>query len=117
MADVVAEARGFGQRRIQTEPAGDGDTDLGDLEGVREARDVVVALRVHEDLGFVFETAECLRVEDAVAVSLEAGSPGVRLLWDGTSDRVGRKCCARRENSPFLDLRYQAVSEHEPVHC
>ena len=56
--------------------------DLGHLEGVRQARDVVVALGVDEHLRLVLEPAEGLGVEDPVAVALEGRPVAVGRLRD-----------------------------------
>ena len=42
-----------------------------------------------EDLGFVLEAAECLAVEDAVAVALVFGADVRGRLWDGAAGGLG----------------------------
>jgi hypothetical protein len=74
VAEVVTEADRLGEVLVQAECSGDRARDPGGLEGVREARAVMVALRVDEDLRLVLEPAEALRVDDAVAVALERGA-------------------------------------------
>ena len=76
----------------------------------------MIALRIHEDLGLVLEAPEGFGVEDPVAVSLEAGSPRIGLLRDGASNGIRRQGGAGRKDLPFLDLRHQTVTEHEPGH-
>ena len=78
--DVMAEADRLGQRLVEGEIAGDGTADLGHLKGVGEPGDVVVALRVHEDLRLVLQTAECLRMQNAIAITLERRAPRIRIL-------------------------------------
>ena len=88
--DVVAEAQRLGQRLVERQVAGDGAADLGDVEGVGEPGDVVVALGVHEDLGLVLQPAERLRVEDAVTVALERGAVAVGELGHRPALRLRR---------------------------
>ena len=64
----------------------------GDFEGVGEARAIVVAFVVDEDLGLVFEPAEGGRVDDAVAVAL-VGAAVVGLSRVSPAAAVGR--CAQ----------------------
>jgi hypothetical protein len=63
--------------------------DLRDLERVRHARAVVVALGGDEHLRLVLQAPEGLGVDDAVAVALECGAIGIRLLGAFTAPRVG----------------------------
>ncbi len=84
------EAQRLGQRLVERQVAGDGAADLGDVEGVGEPGDVVVALGVHEDLGLVLQPAERLRVEDAVTVALEGGAVAVGELGHRPALRLRR---------------------------
>ena len=74
VADIVAEGGGLRQVFVQVEGAGDGAGDLGDLQRVGEPGDVVIAGGGDEDLGLVLEAAECLAVDDAVAIALVLGA-------------------------------------------
>jgi len=88
MAQVMGQADGFGQVLVDRQGAGDGAADLGDLQRMRQAGAVVVALIVDEDLGLVLQAAEGSGVQDAVAVALEGGAV-VRLVFRvGTAPRV-----------------------------
>ena len=82
------EDQALRQLLVQAQGPGHRAPDLRPLQAVGEARAVVVALVVHEDLGLVLEPAEGRAVDDAVAVALEAraqrvlrppGSGGPRL--------------------------------------
>ena len=79
---VVPEGDGLGQRHV--EPAGPGDAGghLGHLEGVGEPGALVV-VGEDEDLGLAGQPPERRRVQDPVAVALEAGAPRVGLLGSG----------------------------------
>src|SRR5438132_11147924 len=70
MPEVVAEADGFGEDFIEAKRLGDRARDLRDLEHVCQARAKVIAFRREKDLRLVFEPAERLAVDDAVAIAL-----------------------------------------------
>ena len=80
VAEVMPEADGLGKVLVEVQGTGDGSGDLGDLQGVRQAGHVVVTKGRDEDLRLVLEAAECLGVEDAVAVPLELSADGAGLL-------------------------------------
>jgi len=79
LQEVLVEAQGPPERA----------RDLRDLERVRQAGPEVIVLVRHEDLRLEVEAAEGGAVDDAVAVSLEAGSVGVRIFADGPAAAVG----------------------------
>ena len=66
-----AERDRLGEVLVQAENAAERAGDLAGLDRVRQARPVVVALVIDEDLGLVLEAAEGGAVDDAVAVALE----------------------------------------------
>ncbi len=78
VAQVVAQGNGLCQVLVQAQGPGDGPGDLRDLEGVGQARPVVVAEGRQEDLGFMLEPPEGLGMNDAVPVPLEGRPDGVR---------------------------------------
>ena len=78
--EVVRQGDGFGQVLVQAECARQGARHLRGLHRVRQARPVVVALVIDEDLGLVLETPEGARVDDPVAVALEHHPEGVLRL-------------------------------------
>ena len=90
VAHVVAQRDGLGQRLVEAQRGGQRARDLGDLEGVGQARDEMVVLGVEEDLGLVLEPAEGLGVDDPIAVTLEGGPKWVGVLGTGSSARIGR---------------------------
>ena len=83
MSQVVSERNGFGEVFVEVERARDGASNLADFEGVGESGNIVVAEWGDEDLGLVLEAAECLAVEDAVAVALVFRADIGRRFWDG----------------------------------
>ena len=80
VAEVVPEADGLGEVLIEFERAGDRAREARDLERVRQARAVMVALRAQEHLRLVLQAAERFRVRDAVDVALEARAHLTRRL-------------------------------------
>ena len=74
VSEVVAEGDGFGEVFVEVQGARDGAGNLADFEGVGQAGNIVVAEGRDEYLGLVLEAAECLAVEDAVAVALVLGA-------------------------------------------
>ena len=79
VAEVVPERDRLGEVLVEAQRSRDRARDLRDLEGVREARAVVVAFRRKKHLRLVREAPERLAVDDPVAVALEVRAVGVRL--------------------------------------
>ena len=78
VAQIMRERQRLGQILIQPQMPCDAARDLRDLQAVREAGAVEVALMCDEDLRFVLQLAESRAVDDAVAVAL-IGAAIVRL--------------------------------------
>src|SRR5437764_890949 len=89
VAEVVAEADRLGEVLVETQRPGHRARDLRDLEGVGQARPVVVALGRHEHLRLVLEPPERLAVHDPVPIALEGSAQRAVLLGAGPSRRVG----------------------------
>ena len=93
----MAQANGFRQVLVQVQRPGDGPRNLGNLKGVGEPGNEVVAQGSSEHLGLVLEPAEGLGVDDAVAVALVLGSNGGGVFGDAAPPAltgpggVGRK--------------------------
>ena len=85
LAEVVREADGFGQCLVDREGPRNCAADLRDLQRVRDARAVEIALVVHEDLCLVEQAAEGVRVDDAIAIALELGAISGRRLGKAPS--------------------------------
>ena len=58
VAEIVAEGDGLGEILVQLQRAGNGARNARDLQRVGQARAVMVALRLEEDLRFVLQAAE-----------------------------------------------------------
>jgi len=92
VSQVVSERYGLGEVFVQVEGARDGARDLADFESVGEAGNIVVAERRDENLGLVLEAAECLAVDDSVAVALVFGADVGGRFGDGASGGLGGLC-------------------------
>src|SRR5205085_10854752 len=70
VAEVVTQRNGLGQLFVQPQHLRNRARDLRDLQRVRQARPIVVAGGRKEDLRLVFQPAERLAVNDAIAIVL-----------------------------------------------
>ena len=103
MSHIVNEADCLHQVFICAQRAGDGTSDLRHLERVSQARAIIVAFVVDENLGLVFEAAEGGRVQDAVAVALERSAVLRLFVQVGAAFRVPAAHGVRRK-APVFDL-------------
>src|SRR3546814_4510321 len=71
MADIVRQAKGFGQILVEPERARDAAADLRNLDTVGQADAIMIAVGRDEHLRLVTEAAKGDRMDDAVAVALE----------------------------------------------
>ena len=71
---IVAERRGLSEVFVQRERPRHRAGKAADLQRVRQARAVMVALRLEEHLRLMLQAAEGLGVRDPVNVALEAGA-------------------------------------------
>jgi len=76
---VVSQGDGLGESHVQSEWSSDTGRDLGDFQGVRQSGAHMV-VRKDEDLGFAGQAAKRVRVQDAIAVALEARAKLVGLF-------------------------------------
>lgn len=76
----MSEGNCLSQILIQSQRAGDGSGNLGNLKHVGQSCAIVVTTRSEKDLGFLLQAPECLAVDDAVAVALKAGADIVFLV-------------------------------------
>ena len=112
VSEVVAEADGLGEDFVEAQRLGNGARDLRHLEHVRQARSVVIALGCQEHLRLVFEPAERLAVDDAVAVALVGGPEIVFGLLAIAPARVHALRGLRRERV-VLDLFEHLADVHQ----
>ena len=108
VAQIVAEGDRLGQLLVQPQHLGDGAGDLRHLEGVRQARPVVIAGRREEHLRLVLQAAERLGVDDAVAIALERRPD--RILGLGPEPALGGGAAGRlrRQDGGFALLEVVA---------
>ncbi len=71
MAEIVRERQCLGEVLVEAERARQRTRNLGDFQGVGEARSKVVALVEDEHLRLVRQPAERRRMDDAVAIAAE----------------------------------------------
>ena len=90
MAEIVGKRQRLGQVLVGVEVAGERAGDLRHFERVGEARTVVIAFVIDEDLGLVVEPAEGGRVQDAVAIAGIRGACGTRRLGQKPPAARGR---------------------------
>src|SRR3546814_6589311 len=76
VSEVVREGERLGQVFVEPEAARQRARDLRHLDRMGQARPVVVALVIDEDLRLVLQAAEGGRVDDPVAVALERRAVG-----------------------------------------
>src|SRR5271157_4831374 len=88
MAEVVDQGQRLHQIDIEIKGGGDGARNLRDFDGVRQAGAEVVGIAAGEDLGFVLQTTEGARVDDAVPVALKRIAVGMRRLREAAPARV-----------------------------
>src|SRR3989344_4610335 len=74
MPEVVAEGDCLREIFIETECTSDITTDLRDFHGVGKTRTYMIKRSRDKDLRFSLQAAKSLRVDDAVAVTLEGES-------------------------------------------
>ncbi len=107
MPEVVAEPDRLDQILVQRQGPRHGARDRGHLEGVRQARAVMVAQGRHEHLGLVCQTPKRLAVNDPVAIALKracaARSPPPACC---ATRRIG----ARRQRRELALLHARATS-------
>ena len=106
VSEVVPQGDGLRQVLVEPQGPGDGAGNLCHLEGVDEARAIVVAFRRKKDLRLVGKPAEALAVEDAVPIALEASAQGVGLLEGGPSQGLIGQAPKRTEKGalPLLEV-------------
>ena len=85
MSQVVRQTNGLDQILFQLQRPGNGAPQLGDLQRMRQPRAKQVSLMVHKDLGFVNQTPEGRRVNNAIAVALKITARGCSGFFMATS--------------------------------
>ena len=95
----MSKGNAFYEVFMQVEIPGNGTGDLCDFYTMSKTGAKLVAFMVHKDLGFVFQTAECAGVNDAVTVTLKLVAALWVRFWKLSAARLGRvsgvacKCC------------------------
>ena len=98
---VMRQADGFDQVFIGAQGPRNRPADLGYLKGVGQTSAVVIALKIDEDLGLVFQTAKGSGMQNAVSVALKTG-PLIRLIFSiNTPTRIAGFNSIRRQFAFF----------------
>ena len=118
MAQVVRQGNGLDQIFVQSQRAGDGAAELGDLQRVRQARAEQVAFVVQEHLGFVDQTPKRRAVNDAITVALEVVARRRRIFGMAPTPAQLWAACVGLEHAslPLNDLNFAIRSLGEPSH-
>ena len=103
--EVVPHRDGLGQILVEPQRARQRAGHLRDLQRVRQARAVVIALRGEKDLRLALEPPEGLAVEDTVAVALELRAHVVRGNRPLPALRLAAEHSKRAERLPLLCLQ------------
>ena len=112
VAAVVAQRDGLGERDVEPQRLGDRARDLRHLERVGQPGALMV-LGEDEDLGLAGQATERGGVEDAVAVTLEAGTPLVGLLGPRAFAGAGGAGGARREQRRLELFAFGAATRRD----
>src|SRR5690606_36362445 len=88
MAEIMDERHAFGEILVKLQGTCKCPRDLRHLDGMRQARAEMIAVRADENLGLVLQAPESCRMDDAIAVALELGT--------GRAAILGKKPVARR---------------------
>src|SRR5690606_249771 len=112
VAEVVGQRDRLGQVLVEAQRAGDAGGDLRHLQRVRQARAVVVALVVHEDLRLVLEAPERAGVQDAVPVLLEGRAVPALGLGVDPAPRLGGEAGVGRQRLPLVPLELLPGQQH-----
>jgi hypothetical protein len=74
MAQVVSQADAFDQVFVSSQGACQRTANLSDLQGMCQARAIIITFIVDKNLGLIFQAPECGCVQNTVAVALETGA-------------------------------------------
>ena len=115
--EVVAEDQALGELFVEPEGAGRAPADLRPLQAMGQARPVVVALVVHEDLGLVLEPAERRAVDDPVPVALVAGAQRILGLRIASATAARATHPVGSEEPIFSRLQRRPVDQTHRAHA
>ena len=117
MTQVVAEGDRLGQLLVEPKHLRDRARDLRDLERVREARAVVIALRREEHLRLVLQPPERFSMDDAVAVVLKRRPHIVFLLAasDGHGTASSWRLAARASRARAVRAPHECSTTRDYV--
>ena len=102
MPQIVPQRDRLGEILVERKTACKRTGDLRDVERVRKARHVVIAVGREKDLRLIFQPQERLGIDDAVAVALEVGSHGAGGFLPQPPLALVRLCGILREKRAFF---------------
>jgi len=105
MTEVVGERQRLGEIFVDAKRARHRARDLRDFEAVREARPVMVAFMIDEDLGLVGKPPEGGGMQNPVAVALEGGAGRAWRLGHEAAPRAARLGRVRGKTAGVLRRR------------
>ena len=111
MPQIMSQTDALNEILVGAEGARHRPPDLGDLDGMRKSRAVVVPFVVDEDLGLVGEAAEGGRMDDAIAIALKGGAVG-RLLFGKDTATRGAALHRVRSKDRFFTLFQPGTRQH-----
>src|SRR5215207_8863752 len=85
---IMCQTDGFHQIFVAAQGTRERSSNLGNFEGVRQARPKVIAFVVDKDLSFVFKASKPCRVKDSIPVPLEGCAVFRFVIQIGTTLRV-----------------------------
>src|SRR5512139_3592027 len=93
VAKIVGKGKSLGQLLVEAKSPCHGLADLGNLQGVGQARPVVVPFVVYKYLGFIFQPAKSSAMNNPVAVTLK-GRTVVTILFLVAPSQGKRAACS-----------------------
>jgi hypothetical protein len=99
VSEIVGERKRLGEVLIEAETARQRARNLRDLQRVRQARAIVVALMLHKHLRLVLESADRSGVNQTIAVATEIVAARTRLLRQEAAPGKRRVCGIRRSGA------------------
>jgi hypothetical protein len=71
MAKIVSKGNRLSEILIKTQSSRHGSGNLADFEGMSQSRTIMISLWRQKNLGFIFQPAESLAVQNTITVNLE----------------------------------------------
>src|SRR5688572_11180092 len=112
VAEIVRETDGFHQIFVAAQSPRERPSDLGNFEGMGEARPKVIAFVVDEDLGLIFEAPKARGVQDSIPVPLKGCTVFRLVIQIGTALRIPAAHAVRSKAFIFYLFKLLASEIH-----